>query len=138
MKKQISFENRKFTKVKNPKKQFLCALCKAPREMRYSKHLSERNYLQMIIISLCLMAVLFPLMRFNAAFIIFVVWPAFELVNKFLYRKEIPCPYCGFDATWYRRDVRIARKKVEEFWNSFPPPDNMANDTEKNDQPTAH
>lgn len=138
MKKQISFENRKFIKVKNAKKNFLCALCKAPREMRYSKHLSEKNYIQIIVLSLFLMFCLYPLMRFNGAFIIFIVWPTFELVNKFLYRKEIPCPYCGFDATWYRRDIKVARKKVEEFWNSFPEPDKLATDEGKESSRIAH
>ena len=31
-------------------------------------------------------------------------------------KSEIPCPYCGFDASWYKKDVKIARKKVQEFW----------------------
>lgn len=44
------------------------------------------------------------------------LWIAFEVVNKILYRKGIPCPYCGFDATWYRRDVKIAHQKVRDYW----------------------
>lgn len=44
-----------------------------------------------------------------------------EIANKMLYRKEIPCPYCGFDATWYRRDVTVANQKVKDYWQqNFP------------------
>lgn len=60
---------------------------------------------------------LVPLMHEKAVFIFFIVWPSFEIINKILYRKELPCPYCGFDATWYRRDVKVARKIVKNFWD---------------------
>ncbi len=109
-------ENKRFYKVKNPNRKFLCALCRAPREMRYSKYLSGKNYLQMIILSVALSCVSFPLFKAKVIFLIFPVWLIWELVNKMLYRKEIPCPYCGFDATWYRRDVNVANQKVKEFW----------------------
>lgn len=56
-----------------------------------------------------------------------MVWMSFELINKMLYRKDIPCPYCGFDATWYRRDVKIAHKKVQEYWK-MNHPELMKND----------
>jgi len=141
--KQISFENKKFVKIKNAKKSFVCALCKAPREMRYSKNLEDKNYLQIIVLSAFLTWCLFPLMEFNAAFVVFIVWPVFEMVNKSLYRKEIPCPYCGFDATWYRRDVKMARKKVSEFWEKNPFEDNASGQKlptapEQIDQHNAH
>lgn len=106
----------RFVKIKNPKKEFLCALCSAPRQMRYSKNLSRKNYLQIVVTSVLLSWLLFSFVGPKALFSIFFVWTAFEVTNKFLYRKEIPCPYCGFDATWYKRDIKLARKKVEEFW----------------------
>lgn len=108
----------RFYKVKNPRKQFLCALCRAPRQMKYSKNLSVKNYLQLFILSSFISWATFPLMGFKGLFWVFVVWPVAELANKLIYRKEIPCPYCGFDATWYRRDVKVARRKVEDFWSS--------------------
>ena len=30
--------------------------------------------------------------------------------------KQISCPHCGFDATWYKRDVKVARQLVKDFW----------------------
>jgi hypothetical protein len=112
-----SLKNKKFFKVKNSKNEFLCALCKAPRQMRYSKNLSKVFYLRLLLLSAFLGWALHPVMGVKALAGILVLWPIAEFVNKILYRKEIPCPYCGFDATWYRRDVKIAKKKVETFWS---------------------
>ncbi|MEX0798738.1 MAG: hypothetical protein WEB87_07100 [Bacteriovoracaceae bacterium] len=109
--------NAKFYKVKNPKTSFLCALCRAPRQMRRSKNLSIKNYLQLLVLAVFIGWLCFPLMGLKSLYLLFVLWPMVEMTNKILYRKEIPCPYCGFDATWYRRDVKVARRKVEEFWN---------------------
>lgn len=111
-----NFQSKRFYKVKKPRSSFLCALCSAPRQMKYSKNLSLKNYFQLTLLAVSLSWLCFPLMGFKSLFWVWIIWPAAEMVNKLLYRKEIPCPYCGFDATWYRRDVRIARKKVEEFW----------------------
>lgn len=109
-------KRKRFFKVKKATRHFICPLCSSPREMRYQKNLNEKQYIQIAVLAGSLIWFLFPLMGFKSLSLIFVVWLGFELVNKMLYRKEIPCPYCGFDATWYRRDVKVARKKVEEFW----------------------
>lgn len=107
----------KFYKVKKPRKHFLCALCRAPRQMKYSKNLSVKNYFQLLILITAFSWILFPLIGFKGLLCALIFWPTAETTNKLLYRREIPCPYCGFDATWYRRDVKVARQKVEEFWN---------------------
>ena len=99
----------KFYKVKKPVRNFLCALCGSPRSLRYKKHLSGFQYLQILILSTALFLE-------KSFFIPFLVWIGFEFINKLLYRKGIACPYCGFDATWYRRDVNLAREKVKEYW----------------------
>lgn len=109
-------KRKRFFKVKKAQNHFLCPLCSAPREMRYSKNLNEKQFIQIAVLSGSLIYFLFPIMGFKAFSLFFVVWVSFEVVNKLLYRKEIPCPYCGFDATWYKRDVRVAKQKVEEFW----------------------
>lgn len=134
---QKSLKDKRFFKVKNAKRHFLCALCGSPRAMRYSKNLSLHNYLQILVISACLSWSLFPLMQWNSPLMLFVIWPIFEIVNKILYRREIPCPYCGFDATWYRRDVRVARSKVENFWSDAPLVQKKQNTSEENDRLSA-
>jgi hypothetical protein len=110
-------KNKKFFKVKNSKKEFLCALCKSPRQMRYSKNLSKMVYLRLLLLSSFLIWALHPAMGVKAILIVLPLWPIVEFANKILYRKEIPCSYCGFDATWYRRDVKVAKRKVDAFWS---------------------
>lgn len=114
--KENPLKTKRFYKVKNPSKNFLCALCSAPRSMKYSKNLSFKNYLQIILISAAISWSGFEWIGPEVIFSVFIVWPLFEIANKLLYRKEVPCPYCGFDATWYRRDVKKANALVKEFW----------------------
>ncbi|MBT4792091.1 MAG: hypothetical protein HON90_11015 [Halobacteriovoraceae bacterium] len=108
----------KFYKVKNPRKKFLCALCSAPREMKYTKNLKGITYIQILVLATFIAWLLFPFIGEKSLFVILPVWMVIEFVNKSLYRKEISCPYCGFDATWYRRDVNVANQKVKEFWST--------------------
>lgn len=110
--------SRRFYKVKKPKNTFICALCSAERQTKYSKNLSFHNYLQIVLVSVTLSWLLFNIIGPKSIFAIFLVWPAFDIANKLLYRKEIPCPHCGFDATWYRRDVNVANQKVKDFWQT--------------------
>lgn len=112
----MNLNDRRFYKVKKPVKEFICALCTSKREMKNSKDLSLFNYAQILLTSFALSYLLYPLIGAKVVFIIFIVWSGFEIVNKSLYRKELSCPYCGFDATWYRRDIKMAHKKVKEFW----------------------
>ena len=105
-------------RLKNPKKNFLCPLCGTQRYFLYSSNLSFKHYIQIIFTSLFLGLILFPLFEWKSAAVIFLVWGAFEAGLKMVHRKEIPCPHCGFDVTWYKKDVRIAKKMVENFWQA--------------------
>lgn len=55
-------------------------------------------------------------MSLRGVFSFFVYLAAFEWVRRANYRKEIPCPHCGFDASWYKKDVKVARKLVANYW----------------------
>ncbi len=55
-------------------------------------------------------------MQWKGAFSFFLVWAFFEAALRLNFRKEVPCPHCGFDASWYKKDVNVARRKVDEFW----------------------
>jgi hypothetical protein len=107
----------RFYKVKNPKKEFLCALCESPRQLKYGRYLSIKNYLQVATLSAVEAWLLFPLMSYRVVYLVFINWLLFEVIHKVLYRRELPCPYCGFDPTWYRRDVKVARRLVKDFWD---------------------
>jgi len=50
-------------------------------------------------------------------FIFFIVWSVFELSIRTDFKKQVPCPHCGFDATWYKKDVKVARQVVKDFWD---------------------
>jgi len=49
-----------------------------------------------------------------------MIWATFESLHQMLYRKDSKCPYCGFDPTWYKKDVKFARQQVEEFLKQNP------------------
>lgn len=116
MKNRNSLKDKRFYKVKNPQREFFCALCRAPRQMKYGRNLQGRHFLQIVLLSIIASWLLFPWFKEKSLISFFFVWIVYELVHKFLYRRELPCPYCGFDATWYRRDVNVAKRLVEEFW----------------------
>lgn len=59
---------------------------------------------------------LYPLMGFKGGFSIFFIWSLFELGIRTLFKKEISCPHCGFDASLYKKDIKMTRKLVENFW----------------------
>ena len=103
-------------RLKKPKSEFLCALCGSFRQMRYAKNLDRFQYLQLVVLISTLSVFLYPWTGIRGALFTLFLWPIFEFVHKIMYRHELPCPYCGFDATWYRRDVKMARRKVEQFW----------------------
>ena len=104
-------------KAKKPEEEFYCPLCRTKRAISNSFRLKAKNYLQVLLVSIVLMSMMYPWMQFKSAFVFFIVWAGFEAGFRMSYRKEIPCPHCGFDASWYKKDVKIARKLVEEFWD---------------------
>lgn len=101
-------------------KDCFCALCRSPRKLRYSKYLSRLNYLQIFVLTLVITAGLFSFVGAKGALSLPIVWILFESIHKSLYRRDLVCPYCGFDPKWYKKDVRFARQKVEDFIKQNP------------------
>ena len=100
--------------------EFFCPLCRTQRNFSINFRLSPMNYVQMVLITVLFTAATFSLWGFRGALVFFLIWPAFEFVRRALYKKEIPCPHCGFDASWYKKDVKVARKLVSDFWDGHP------------------
>lgn len=96
---------------------FFCPLCRTERSFTTNFRLTPMNFLQMSIIAVVLTGLFFPWLGLKGGFIFFVIWGAFDFSSRVNFRKEVPCPHCGFDASWYKRDVKVARKLVHEFWN---------------------
>jgi hypothetical protein len=84
--------------------------------MTVSTRMTNKNYVQILLTSIVFGALLFPLMGIKCFFIFFVILAVFELSIRTDFKKQIPCPHCGFDATWYKKDVRVARQVVKDFW----------------------
>ena len=108
-------------KLKNPRMEFFCPLCRTKRGFSYSPRLTKKNYLQVFFLSLVLTMALYPFLGMRAGVVLFLVWGVMEFSLRVLFKKEIPCPHCGFDAAWYKKDVKIARQKVKEFWERKSP-----------------
>lgn len=111
----VPLETRTF-KYKNPHMEFYCPLCGTQRAIIAKPHLSAMNYLQISLITLAISACLYPFMELKGIFSFFLVWALFEGALRLNFRKEVPCPHCGFDASWYKKDVKVAREKVDQFW----------------------
>jgi hypothetical protein len=97
-----------------------CALCRSPRKLRYSRHLSKMHFGQILVLTLVFTSVVFPFLSWKGVMSLPIIWALFESIHKSLYRKDLQCPYCGFDPKWYKKDVKLARQKVEEFLKQNP------------------
>ncbi len=103
-------------KYKNKDRNFFCPLCRTERNVTTSPRLSKKNIAQITLTSVMIAAALFPFFGVESFIVFFAVWGAFELAVRSDYKKQIPCPHCGFDATTYKRNVKIARQEVVDFW----------------------
>lgn len=108
------------TLKKSANRDCYCALCRTPRALQYDSNLSARHYGQIALITVILTWALFPVLEWKTLGSFFILWAGFEFTRKSLYRRDVKCSTCGFDPTWYRKDVRIARKHVENFLRDNP------------------
>lgn len=106
--------------MKKNAKECFCALCRSPRKLRYSRHLTKLHFGQILVLTLVFTFVTFPFLSWKGAMSLPIIWALFESIHKSLYRKDLKCPYCGFDPKWYKKDVKLARQKVEEFLKQNP------------------
>jgi len=106
--------------MKKNHQECFCALCRSPRVIKVSRELSVMNYLQIFLISALTVYLLFPYLQLKSLLVIPFIWGSFEAVKKLLYRRDLKCELCGFDPTWYKKDVKLARRKVEEHLSLNP------------------
>jgi hypothetical protein len=97
-----------------------CALCRTPRVIRYSRNLQPLHYGQIVLLTVALTWIFFSWFAFKTLGVFFLIWALYELALKMLYRRDLKCKVCGFDPTWYKRDVKIARKQVQEYLANNP------------------
>ncbi len=106
--------------MKKTTRDCFCALCRSPRKLRYSRYLTTLHYGQIMVLALVFTAAAFPFFGWKGVGSLPLIWALFESIHKSLYRKDLTCPYCGFDPKWYKKDVKFARQKVEEFLKQNP------------------
>ena len=106
--------------MKKTYKDYFCACCRSPRKLRYSRYLSSMNYLQILVLTIVFTAATYPWLVWKGACALPIIWGLFESIHKSLYRKDLACPYCGFDPKCYKKDVKLARQKVEDFLKQNP------------------
>ncbi len=97
-----------------------CALCRTPRKLRYTRSIQSRHYFQILVLTLVATASLSPWFAWKGVLSLPIIWIIFDSSYKSLYRKDLKCPFCGFDPAWYKKDVKFTRQKVEEFLKANP------------------
>ncbi len=103
-------------KFKSPLFEFFCPLCRSERALTQTYKLFFRHYIQLGLLTLVTFLLLYPLLQWRGLFVFFIYWPLFELGRRVMYRNEITCPYCGFDAVLYKKNVKMAQEGVKNFW----------------------
>jgi hypothetical protein len=107
---------RRVYKYKKSYLDFYCPLCSSKRTLVSSGKLSLKNYLQIIFISIIFIVPTAGVMRAGSLIFLFIFWGLFEFCVRLYHRKEVICPYCGFDASWYKKDLSVAKKMVMDFF----------------------
>lgn len=103
-------------KYKNKASQFFCPLCRTERGISVSPRLTKKNYVQVLLTSIVVGSMLYPFFGVESFVVFFAILGGFELAIRSDFKKQVACPHCGFDATWYKRDVKVARQLVKDFW----------------------
>lgn len=94
-----------------------CALCSRSRKQRVaSPNLTLQNHGQIIIIAVFAAWSLYSAMGMAVFFLYPFIWMVMEFSKKSIYRKEVKCPHCGFDAICYVRDVRKAKALIKQHY----------------------
>lgn len=104
-------------KYKKVAMEFFCPLCRSKRAIATGHRLTLLNYGQIVLLTGLVTAVFWSWAGIRGFFSFFPILMAFEAVRRMLFSRDIPCPHCGFDASWYKRDVNVAKKIVEDFWS---------------------
>ena len=108
-------------RFKSPAMQFFCPLCRSERAITIGHRLSLMNYIQISLMTLMITASLYDWVELRGLLSFFPLWIGFEAVRRILFSRQVPCPHCGFDASWYKRDVKVAKRLVGEFWDERKP-----------------
>lgn len=115
MKKRTPLESRPY-RYKKAAYRFFCPLCATERAITTNPNVTKKNHLQFLLGTVLISLPLIEQMQGFVVVFYFIFWGAYEAIVRAKFRKEVPCPHCGFDAAWYKRDVKETRVRVKNFW----------------------
>ena len=98
--------------------EFYCPICKMQRRSFYWPSPRLRHYFQLIVFVAFMTFALWNWFGVKGMFLGFPAWAVFEFFYRARARQSLICPHCGFDPYLYKFDVKLARKKVEQFFDN--------------------
>ena len=96
--------------------EFYCPVCKNQRRSFYWPSPRRKHYLSFAVYGFVQTLALWGWAGSKGLFLILPVWAAFEFIYRARARQSLICPHCGFDPYVYKHDVKLARRKVEQFF----------------------
>jgi rubredoxin len=101
--------------------EFYCPVCKAQRRSFYWPSPRPKHYTQFAVFAAILTGSLWSFFGFKGLFLNIPVWGFFEFFYRARARQSLICPHCGFDPYLYKHDVKLARQKMNRFWEKRNP-----------------
>lgn len=96
--------------------EFYCPICKSQRRSFYWPSPRRKHYVQLAVLGIFVAGTLWPWAGLRGAFLVLPVWAIFEFFYRARARQSLICPHCGFDPYLYKYDVKLARQKVQRFF----------------------
>lgn len=96
---------------------FYCPLCRKPRASQIRPEVGTlKHFLQVGILTAVVTLALYPWFDWKGVVSFLPLWVIFEVSYRSKVRQSLKCLNCGFDPVLYLKDVGLARKEVESFW----------------------
>ncbi len=96
--------------------EFFCPVCKAQRRSFYWPSPRLKHYISLSVFAIIVTLILFPFFGYKGVFVNLPFWGVFEFIYRARARQSLICPHCGFDPYLYKHDVKLARQKMDEFF----------------------
>lgn len=109
-------ESLPFQFQKRPFWEFFCPVCKAQRRSFYWPSPRLKHYISLSIFAILITLIMYPFFGMKGFVVNLPIWVVFEFVYRARARQSLICPHCGFDPYLYKHDVKLARQKMDEFF----------------------
>lgn len=96
--------------------QFICPVCKAERRSTYWPSPRPQHYIGLFMTTVLSTMLFWKVFHEKGVVLGFIYWALFEFFYRARARQSLICPHCGFDPYLYKHDVKLARSKIEKFF----------------------